>query len=112
MSLSAQHNIISIKSNDEIKNLLATGEKVYTKYGIFFLSKSTGLHPPGFAVLIKRSVGKAVERNYCKRLVREYARTNLALFSKYSRILFLYNFRGKVGFSQLCEEFNRRLLKK
>ena len=109
MSLSVRHNIVSIKKDDEIKSLLANGKKVYTKYGIFFLAESPKIDPPGFAVLIKKNVGNAVSRNYCKRLVREYARIHLDLFSKYSRILFLYNFRGTVAFNLLSDEFNRRL---
>ena len=109
MSLSAQHNIVSIKKDDEIKKILANGKKIYTKYGIFFLAESPKIDPPGFAILIKKNVGNAVFRNYCKRLVREYTRKRLDIFSKYSRILFLYNFRGDVAFDLMSDEFNRRL---
>ena len=64
-----------------------------------------------FGVLIKRSVGKAVHRNYCKRIVREFIRNNLPYFCPFNRIIFLYTYSGNVSFTSLSEEFLRSLKK-
>jgi len=109
MSLSARPEFHSIKKNLEIKSLLESGKKIHTRYGIFFLARdvhSTGI---SFAVLIKKSVGKAVWRNYCKRIVRSYIRNHSQKFLVFRRFIFLYNFHGKVSYNDLSQEFNKRL---
>ena len=96
MSLSVPHKIESIKKNNDIKNLMLEGDKIFTKYGIFFLNRDIKNNTFEFAVLIKKSVGKAVWRNYCKRLVREYMRAHIQIFTRYNNILFIYNYKGKI----------------
>jgi ribonuclease P protein component len=109
MSISARPEIISIKKNTEIKSLLDKGKKIYTKYGIFFLSREESALPISFAVLIKKSVGNAVWRNYCKRIIRVYIRHHFSKFLVFRKIVFLYNFQGKVNYADLTREFTKRL---
>jgi len=109
MNISALPNIVSIKKNAEIKELFANAEKIHTRYGLFFLSKESFSDQIGFAVLVKKSVGNAVRRNYYKRIVRSYFRNNLKLFVNYGKVLFLFNFEGKVNFQDLTKEFDNKL---
>ena len=109
MNTSALPDIISIKKNAEIKELLASAKKIHTRYGLFFLSRESFLNKIGFAVLIKKNVGNAVRRNYYKRIVRSYFRNNLKLFSGYGKVLFLFNYEGKITFQDLTKEFDNRL---
>ena len=69
-----------IKKNSEIKELLSQGKKIHTKYGVFFLNDKSNESRLRFAVLIKKSVGNAVWRNYCKRIVRSYIRNRIDIF--------------------------------
>ncbi len=109
MNSSALPDIVSIKKNVEIKELLANAKKIHTRYGLFFLSRESFSNQIGFAVLIKKSVGNAVRRNYYKRIVRSYFRNNLKLFAGYGKILFLFNYEGKITFQDLTKEFDNRL---
>jgi ribonuclease P protein component len=109
MSIHVRPKVVTLKKNTEIKDLLDNGKKIYTKYGIFFLSQEKSLSVFSFAVLIKKSVGNAVWRNYCKRIVRVYIREHISKFLVFKRIVFLYNFQGKVKFDELTQEFDKRL---
>lgn len=80
-----------------------------TKHGLFFLEENNRSDLTGFAVLIKKNVGNAVWRNYCKRIVRVYIRKNVDNIKKYQRIMFLYNFEGKITYRALEKEFNKHL---
>ena len=107
MSSYVRHNLKTIKSQIEIKNLLRTGIKKYTKFGIFFLQKNSDTEKC-YAVLVKKSVGIAVKRNYYKRLIREYIRNNTEIFSDYSKIVFVINKKIDVPFSELKVELDQK----
>jgi ribonuclease P protein component len=109
MNSSALPDIISIKNNSEIKDLFANARKVSTRYGSFFLSNDSKVNQISFAVLIKKNIGNAVKRNYCKRIVRAYFRSNIKLFANYGKVLFLYTYKGKVKFRDLVKEFDLQL---
>ncbi len=108
MSLYVPHKLVSIKSDKEIRQLLESGEKRYTRFGIFFLAKNDKPEMQ-FAVLVKKSIGIAVKRNYYKRLVREYVKNNLNNFSNYNEIIFLINRKIDVPFAKLKIEFDQKL---
>jgi len=109
MNLSAQHKIFTIKKSTEIKEILSTGKKIRTKYGVFFLGKNATNNRMDFAVLIKKSTGKAVWRNYCKRIVKAYARKKIDMFPANRQIIFIYTYEGKIKYNLLEEEFNKNL---
>jgi len=109
MNLFAQHKIITIKKNSEIKELLSTGKKIYTKYGTFFLGNKRKDDQINFAVLIKKSVGKAVWRNYCKRIIRAYIRNRIDNFLENRQVIFLYTYGGKINYKLLEKEFDKKL---
>ena len=108
MSLYAPPKIKAIKSKKEIKQLLETGTKRYTRFGIFFLAKNEKTEKQ-IAILVKKSIGIAVKRNYFKRLVREYIRNNLKRFSEYNKIIFVINKKIDVPFAQLKLEFDQKI---
>jgi ribonuclease P protein component len=109
MNIHDQHKIISIKKNTEIKKILATGKRIQTKYGIFFIKQNKTDNKMNFAVLIKKSVGNAVWRNYCKRIVRAYIRNKINLFPQNSKCLFLYTYEDKINYQLLEEELDKKL---
>lgn len=109
MSTSAQHKIKPLKSQKEIKQLLSSGKKIYTKFGIFFLGKDENPEKQ-VGILVKKAVGIAVKRNYYKRVLREYIRTNLENFSDYNKIIFVINKKIDVPFSQLKMELDQKFL--
>ena len=109
MNTSALPKIVSLKKKTEINELLSKAKKIHTRYGLFFLSKDSNSDQIGFAVLIKKSVGNAVRRNYYKRIVRSYFRNNLKRFAIYGNVLFLFNYKGKINFQDLKGEFDNRL---
>ena len=109
MSLLAQPKIIVIKRNIEIKKILSSGKKIRTKYGVFFIGNKTNVEHLHFAVLIKKSVGNAVWRNYCKRIVRTYIRNRINNFVEKRQILFVYTYSGKIRYNLLEEEFDKIL---
>ena len=98
-----------IKKNIEIKKILLTGRKIHTKYGIFFIDHTNTDNRVNFAVLIKKNVGNAVWRNYCKRIVRAYVRKKYDLFTQYSKFLFLYTYDAKINYNLLEKEFDKKL---
>lgn len=109
MNLSAQHKIRMLKKNADIEEVLSHGKKIHTKYGLFFLYSMRIEIQMDFAVLIKKKIGSAVWRNYCKRIVREYVRNRIMIFNKYQKIIFLYTYEGKVNYSHLEKEFDKKL---
>jgi ribonuclease P protein component len=109
MNLRAHPKITTIKKNSEIKELLSSGKKVHTKYGVFFLKCKSNDNQFRFAVLIKKSVGNAVRRNYCKRIVRTYIRNRIHNFAENLNIIFVFNFEGKTQYNLLEEEFDKKL---
>jgi ribonuclease P protein component len=109
MNLRDHHKIVIIKKNTEIKEILSTAKRIHTQYGIFFIGKKKTDKQINFAVLIKKNVGNAVWRNYCKRIVRAYTRKNIEILSKNRQVIFLYNYEGKINYALLEKEFDKRL---
>jgi len=109
MNLRDPHKIVIIKKNNDIKKILATGKRLQTKYGIFFIQKNESDNRINFAVLIKKSVGNAVWRNYCKRIVRAYIKSKINLFPQNSKCIFLYTYEDKVTYQLLEEELDKKL---
>ena len=111
MNISARYRIKSLKNKTDIEKLLAEGIKKPTKYGLFFfgLEQREEGNPVEFAVLIKKTVGIAVWRNYCKRIVREYVRKNYDYFRKFRKVIFLYNYSDKINYHLFEKELNDKL---
>ncbi len=91
MNLSRRHNIKTITNSKEIKQVLDNSRKIYHKYGIVFLNKNSNVKERlKAAILVKKSCGKAVRRNYIKRIGRYFIVKNITLFKNYNRVIFLF----------------------
>lgn len=101
MILSKTPNIHSLKNKKEIRDLLVTGRKVYTKYGIIFLKNLPGTANKHIAILVKKKCGNAVKRNYIKRLLRRFIREHALLLTNNNRIAFLYLYTGKAEYKKI-----------
>jgi len=114
MNISVQHKILSLKRKEDIENLLAIGLKKHTKYGVFFfgIEQKSNDESIKFAVLIKKNVGKAIWRNYCKRIVREYVKNHIELFRNFKETIFIYNYVGQINYDLLEKELNKQLKNK
>lgn len=84
---------------------------MYTPFGIFFMEKQAQDHLLSFAVLVKKNIGNAVYRNYCKRVTREFFRNNKELFKSYSKIVFLFNFNGSFSYHTFCLQLKNAIEK-
>lgn len=111
MSTSVQPRLKVIKKRNEIKEILQKGRRVKTNYGNFYLMRGDQ-NIKRMAVLIKKQVGNAVQRNYCKRIVREYIRRSTGVFGSYHDIIFLYNFQGAVSYREIYADFSDCLILK
>lgn len=110
MNLSKTPKVKSLKSKDEIKDLFSTAKRVRTPYGIIFLKKDSSGENLA-AVLIKKSTGNAVHRNYCKRIVRHFIHKHAEKLLVYNKIIFLYLYNGKIGFEKLESGYLKALEK-
>jgi ribonuclease P protein component len=110
MNLSSQPNSTSLKAKNEISLVLNNGKKIKTTIGPVFLFKDDNVEDKKVAVLIKKNVGKAYYRNYIKRIIRYYVRSEFTLFEKFNRVIFLYGYTGeKIKYEFLKENYNKAL---
>lgn len=110
MNISSLHNIKTLKKRIEIKAVLDNGKKISTKYGLIFLHSDEKDVTKKAAVLLKKSVGSAVKRNYIKRILRSIIRNHHELiFNNCNRVVFIYNYRGDSAFSLIEKEYLSKL---
>jgi ribonuclease P protein component len=109
MSSSVRHKPHTIKRDAEIKDILSGGKRISTRYGVFFYKTENQKTSFRYAVLVKKNVGNAVRRNYCKRIVREYIRKRVEKLKIYSNVIFLFIYQGTVSYNDLQEEFDKWL---
>lgn len=108
MNLIKQHSYSSLSNRDEISLILKYGTKRATRFGpVFFYSVKNSDNK--IAILIKKTIGKAFYRNYIKRIIRYYIRTDFTLLKKYNRVIFLYRFNEKIKYKNLKSEYKNKL---
>lgn len=109
MNSSAPPEIKKIKNRQDIKKILENGRKVFTSVGVFFLIENKEDPCFHFAVLIKKSIGNAVKRNYYKRIFRSFVKNNISVFKQYNFVVFLFNKSVKTDYNDLSVELTNRL---
>ncbi|NOX90824.1 MAG: ribonuclease P protein component [Calditrichaeota bacterium] len=108
MNLSRRHNIVSINKSWEIKQVLDKSRKLYHKYGIVFLNKDDEVKEKlRAAVIVKKNCGRAVRRNYIKRIGRYFICKNITLFKNYNRVIFLFLSKEMFKYKDLDKELKR-----
>lgn len=112
MNLSSQLKYSSLSSTQEISKLLNNGKKVKSEIGPIYFFYDKNKQGKKFAILIKKNIGKAYYRNYIKRIIRFYIRTNVTLFENFNRVIFLYNYKiKKIDYTFLKKRYDRSLYK-
>ncbi len=110
MNLSRRHRIVSIRKTREIKEVLNNSKKIHHKYGIIFLNKNKAVSEKlRAAVLVKKSCGSAVRRNYIKRIGRNFIVRNITLFKKYNRVIFLFLSKENFKYKELEKELLNKI---
>ncbi len=108
---SLKNKPVPINKRIEISETLNNGKYITTQYGKLIIYNSTENINPKYALLIKKYCGKAVYRNYLKRILRSYFRNKITLFQKYNRVIFLFNYKkSEINFKQLKKELDRILI--
>ena len=105
MNLSKTLNIVSLSNKDEIQHILLKGQKVYTKFGLLFLYKDNNDTLSKIGIFVKKKSGNAVKRNYIKRIIRQFACKEYNIICHYNIIVFLYNYQGKISYSDLSNNY-------
>ncbi|MCB0282757.1 MAG: ribonuclease P protein component, partial [Calditrichaeota bacterium] len=85
------------------------GKKRSTSFGPVFFYSDSGSDIK-IAILIKKSIGKAYYRNYIKRIIRFYIRTDFTLLEKYNRVIFLYKNTENITYKNLKNEYLKKLV--
>ncbi len=101
MNISKTHKISTIKQREEIKYVLENSRKIYTRLGIIFLQRSEKNDEMKIAILVKKSCGSAVKRNYIKRIIRHFTLDHYQYLKRFNRIIFLYNYRENIDYHKL-----------
>ena len=109
MNLIKQLNLTSLSDKNEISVILKYGTKKETRFGPVFFYNFKKSKDSRIAILVKKSIGKAYYRNYIKRIIRYYIRTDFTLLKKYNRVIFLYRFKEKIRFNKLKDEYTEKL---
>lgn len=105
MNISKALNIVSLTKKDEIRHILIKGQKIYTKFGLLFLYKNNNDILSKIGILIKKKSGNAVKRNYIKRIIRQFVCKEYNIISHYNIIIFLYNYKGKISYKDLRDNY-------
>jgi ribonuclease P protein component len=111
MNISKTLNIVTISHKNEIKDVIAKGQRVYTKFGLLFLYRDNIEVLNKIGILVKKQSGNAVKRNYIKRIIRQFVRNEYILLQHYSKIIFLFNYKGKISYNEIRDTYINHLKK-
>ena len=109
MNLSKQPKVYSLADKNEISVIFSDGKRLNTKFGPVYFYNVENDSNNKIAILIKKKIGKAYYRNYIKRIIRFYIRSEITLLEKYNRVIFLYRYIGSIKYYQLKKEYNFKL---
>ena len=106
-------NTSMIKRNYEFKNLFSKGKFYYGEY-IHMYIKTTESEYNKLGIAVSKKMGKAVERNRIKRLIRENYKEIEQKIKKGTQILIVINKKNNIkniNFYEIKENFYRTLKK-
>ena len=111
MNILSKKKIRTLSKKDEIKQVLDKGKKVYFRFGLIFLFNEENQNHLRVGILVKKSCGNAVKRNYIKRICRAFVRNYSYLFKNTNRVIFLFNKNCQIKYKDLEKEIFRFLEK-
>jgi len=109
MNILSKHKIVTIAKKDEINLILSQGKRIYHKFGLIFLFNEPDQEDLKIGILVKKSCGNAVERNYIKRICRAFIREHFDLFTNTNRVIFLFNKKSRIKYRDIEREFCKKL---
>lgn len=101
-----------ISSQSEIKQVFSRGKSFKLSFGNLFVFKKEGLNEPAsrLVVVAKRKLGKAVQRNRARRIVKEAFRKALKDIKAdmaFDAVLILY--KAEIDFNSVLDEISDKL---
>ena len=112
MNLSKQLKICSLANKNEFSVIFSDGKRLNTMFGPVYFYNVEKDSNNKIAILIKKNIGKAYYRNYIKRIIRFYIRSEITLLDKYNRVIFLYRYLRPIKYYQLKNEYNFKIKNK
>ena len=106
MNISSPLNCSILTNKNEISVVLKNGKKIKSEIGTIYFFSNKNEQSTKVAIFIKKNIGKAFYRNYIKRIIRFYVRSNFTLFENYNRVIFFYNYKEKIRYKFLREKLN------
>jgi ribonuclease P protein component len=98
MNLSKTPKVVSINRREEIQHIISKGIKVSTRLGPIFFYQHEPSSINKIAILLKKNIGSAVQRNYIKRILREIIRKNNHIFNRFNRVVIIVNKRVDINY--------------
>ena len=106
MNLSNPLNCSIFTNKNEISVVLKNGKKIKSDIGTIYFFNDEKEQFKKVAIFVKKNIGKAFYRNYIKRIIKFYIRSNFTLLDKYNRVIFFYNYREKIKYRFIKEKIN------
>lgn len=104
MNLSNPLKCSVLTNKNEISVVLKNGTKIKSEIGNLYFFNDEKEPFKKAAIFVKKNIGKAFYRNYIKRIIRFYIRSDFTLFEKYNRVIFFYNYRKRINYKLLKEK--------
>ena len=98
-----------LKKNYEFRNVLNRGKPYFGKYIVVFIKKNNQ-HKNFLGIAISSKLGKAVKRNYVKRIIRENYKNVEEQIKKGYDMVFLWKKQNDIR--QACYEFVEKDIQK
>lgn len=105
MNILKRHRVSSLTKREEILKLFNKGMRLNSKFGPVYLLNEKQDNSLKVAILIKKNCGKAVNRNYIKRVIRHFIRDHITLFNNQNKVIFLYKYRDYINYNELIDEY-------
>ncbi|MCX7770529.1 MAG: ribonuclease P protein component [Proteobacteria bacterium] len=93
--------MLTISNRKRIISILKNGKIYESKYLKIYYLKLQGNDTGGFVVTAPRRIGKAVKRNYIKRIIK-----NILRHKEYSYDLIIKPKLSNIGFKEMKDEFD------
>jgi len=95
-----------LTNKNEISVVLKNGKKVKSDFGPVYFFNAESDPVKKVAIFVKKNTGKAFYRNYIKRIIRFYVRSNFTLFNTYNRVIFFYNYKKQINYTFLKRQLD------